>query len=76
MRAMAPGARATWEAIKARYERGDRKVTPAVRRMAEEALGEGPFIRLGKGERPDSADRAANDRSVGPAPDDDGMVVL
>lgn len=76
MRAMAPGARATWEAIKARYERGDRKITPAVRQMAEEALGEGPFIRLGKGERPDSADRAANDRSVGRAADDDGMVVL
>ena len=73
---MAPGARATWEAIKARYERGDRKITPAVRQMAEEALGEGPFIRLGKGKRPDRTDSAANDRSVGPAPDDDGMVVL
>lgn len=76
MRAMTPGARATWEAIKARYERGDRNVTPAVRRMAEEALGDGPFIRLGKGARPDAGDRAANDRSVGRLEDDDGMVVL
>jgi hypothetical protein len=51
------------------------KITPAVRSMAEEALGV-RFVRLGKGQRPDSADRAANDLSVGLAPDDSGMVVL
>lgn len=72
---MSAVARKTWLDVQRRYESGDPKITPAVRSMAEEALGV-RFVRLGKGQRPDSADRAANDRSVGPAPDDDGMVVL
>ena len=68
---MTPVALETWLAIKQRYEAGDRKITVCIRRMAEEVLGE-TFIRRGRGQRPDVADRAAADHSF----DNDDMVVL
>ena len=72
MKAMSEAARRDWLRVKERYEAGDRRITSAVRRMAEEALGV-TFVRTGKAQRPDAADRRAGDRSFD---DDGGMVVL
>lgn len=60
--------RAAFERIRDRFESGEDVPLCAVR-AAQEVLG-CTFVRRGKGQRPDAADRAANDRSVGE------MVVL
>jgi len=61
-----------WLKVRARYEAGE-KVSPAVRHMAEEVLGE-RFVRQVKTRtRPDFRDREAGDDSFD---DDAGMVPL
>lgn len=62
-----------WLKVKARYEAGE-GVSLAVRRMAEEVLGEKFTRPMRPARRPDCRDRAAGDDSF----DDDrgGMVVL
>lgn len=74
MKAMSQAARDTWLRIQRRFESGDPKITPQVRKLAEEML-EVRFVRQGRSKRPDAVDQAANDTSVSPAVED-GMVIL
>lgn len=62
-----------WLRVKARYEAGE-GVSLAVRRMAEEALGETFAKPMKPARRPDFRDRAAGDDSFSNG--DGGMVVL